>query len=267
MSETPAPTLACTQCGGELHPEAGQIFLTCPYCSATVYLDKARVVFHWYIAPTLDETQASAALRRWMSGSQTVKDLDKKARIVSQTFQYFPLWQFKFRSPGGKEEVHLEPAAATSVTELRRMDLPVGDLRRYNSDLDTQSEPPSVPLEAARGWLEQSHPQAELSESALVHIPIYLFKYDYQNRMYAAVVEAATGGVLANLFPAKAEAPYLVAGIVTAAIYLCLATFPLVGYATSNSVGLGSGLGIALAVGCLAAPFLFGFSVWVASKI
>ena len=54
QSEPPVATqLTCTQCGGELHPDEGQTFVTCPYCGAAVYLDKSRVVFHWYVAPTL----------------------------------------------------------------------------------------------------------------------------------------------------------------------------------------------------------------------
>jgi hypothetical protein len=53
----------CTHCGGELHPDQGQIFLTCPYCSSTVYLDKSQVVFHWYMAPTLDENLVGVAMR------------------------------------------------------------------------------------------------------------------------------------------------------------------------------------------------------------
>ena len=82
----PATTLLCTQCGGELHPDEGQIFLTCPYCGSTVYLDKERVVFHWVLAPTLDEQKAGASLARWMAGNQTVKDLDKKARVTTTTY-------------------------------------------------------------------------------------------------------------------------------------------------------------------------------------
>ena len=57
----PSSELRCTQCGGELHPDEGQIFLICPYCGAAVYLDKSRVVFHWYLASTLDEAKARAA--------------------------------------------------------------------------------------------------------------------------------------------------------------------------------------------------------------
>ena len=57
-TKPPEDALTCAQCGGELHPDEGQIFLTCPFCSSTVYIDKRRVVFHWYLAPTLDEAKA-----------------------------------------------------------------------------------------------------------------------------------------------------------------------------------------------------------------
>ena len=118
--DAPVPLTAqitCSQCGGELHPDEGQLFLSCPYCGATVYLDRSRVVFHWYVASTLKDQDAVAALYRWMSGSQTVKDLDKKAKVVGQSFEYFPVWYFKWDEQG-KEQVALQPAAATSITEL-----------------------------------------------------------------------------------------------------------------------------------------------------
>ncbi|MBN1667729.1 MAG: hypothetical protein JW862_11600, partial [Anaerolineales bacterium] len=141
---SPAKMLTCTQCGGELHPDEGQIFLTCPYCSSTVYLDKSRVVFHWYLAPTLDEGKARASLARWMGGNQTVKDLDQKARLSAASFEYFPLWYFKTRDAKGSERIWLEPAAATAISELKQLKLPAGDLRKYEPRLDPQAHDPSV---------------------------------------------------------------------------------------------------------------------------
>lgn len=263
---SPATSLTCTQCGGELHPDEGQQFVTCPYCSATVYIDRARVVFHWYLAPTLNDAEAAAALRRWMSGSQTVKDLDQKARIIGQQFQYFPVWYFRSGN-AQKEETALELAAASSVTELRGLQLPAGDLRKYEDALDSQSVAPSVPLEAALSWLKSSRPGLDVRESSLTHIPLYIFKYTFKGQTFTAVVEAATGTVLANIFPAKAEAPYLMAGALTALVYLCLATFPFIGGAFDRSAGTGIGVAVMLVVGILAAPFLFAFAMYVASKI
>lgn len=266
-SPLPATALACPQCGGALNPDAGQTFLVCPYCNSAVYLDKAQVVFHWYLAPTLDEAKARSALARWMAGNQTVKDLDKKARLTGSAFEYFPLWYFKRRSPDGSETILLEPAAATSVSELRRLILPAGDLRPYDPGLDSQARPPSVPLQAALDWLAQRRlPPAQIVERALVHIPLFTFKYAYQSQSYTAIVEGATGGVFANLYPAKAEAPYLLAGGLTAGVFLCLATFPVVG-ALAGDEALGVGIAACLAGGVIATPFLFALAAWVAAKI
>jgi hypothetical protein len=264
MVDVQPTALNCTQCGGELHPDEGQIFVTCPYCGTTVYLDKSQVVFHWYLSPTINDAEAGAALARWMSGSQTVKDLDKKARVTGQTFQYFPLWYFKW-SQAGKEETTLEPASATSITELSRLVLPAGDLQHYDDKVAPQSVEPTVPLEAAREWLLGRHPGIELREAFLVHVPVYIFKYAFKDQVYTAVVEAATGSVIANIFPAKAEAPYLTAGCVTAAVYLCLAALPLFGGINHNSSGTMTLVAIGLAI--LAAPFLYAFAVYVASKV
>lgn len=262
MPETlPSEKLACTQCGGELHPDEGQMFVTCPYCSASVYLDKSKVVFHWSLAPTLGEEQARLALARWMSGSQTVKDLDKKGRVTAQSFTYFPLWYFLTGSEK-KEAVFLQPAAAISVTELSSLTLPAGDLIKYDPALDPQVEEPSVPLEAAREWINQKHPGIAVKENSLVHIPLYIFKYEYKGQTYTALVEAATGKVLANIFPSKAEAPYLLLGGITAAVFLCLAFLPFI-------TGSNGDFGLAVpAIGCVvAAPILFIAAVWVSSKI
>jgi hypothetical protein len=258
MSDAPVTTLNCSQCGGELHPQEGEIFLTCPYCSATVYLDKSRVVFHWYLAPTLTPEQAAGQLARWMSGNETVKDLDKKSQVVGQTFQYFPIWFFKVRHAQQEVEA-LQPAAATSITELRRLSLPAGDLRPYDASVESQATAPSVPLEAAREWLLQSQPGGEVSEASLVHVPIYVFKYSYKGNLFTAIAEAATGTVLANIYPAKAEAPYYTAGGITALVYLVLALM-----AVSGSPLLTT---LALILAVIAFPFLFVMAVYVAMKV
>jgi len=265
-----APTFStfnCTQCGGELHPDEGQLFVTCPYCGSTVYLDKSRVVFHWFLAPTLNEQQSAASLARWMAGNDTVKDLDKKSHIIGQVFQYFPVWYFKVKN-GENERVYLEPAAATSITELRNLNLPAGDLRKYEDTLDAQSVEPTVPLAAAQEWLAQKQVSIQqVAESALVHIPIYTFKYGFQNRMYTAVVEAATGRTLANIFPAKAEAPYLAVGCAAALVFLCLAGILAVTVAGNNGASTGIGFLICFGGGLVAAPVLFAVASWVASKV
>jgi hypothetical protein len=100
-----------------------------------------------------------------------------------------------------------------------------------------------------------------------VHIPLYTFKYAYQNKPYTAIVEAGTGSVFANIFPAKAEAPYMLAGGLTAMVFLCLALFPVIGGIADGAGGAGIGLALCAGIGIVAAPILFALSAWVAAKI
>lgn len=264
---SPATVLRCTQCGAELHPDEGQIFVTCANCHSTVYIDKARVVFHYALRPTITDEKARGLLAQWMAGNDTVKDLDQKSRVTGQTFEYFPLWYFKRRA-NGQEEILLEPAAATSVSELRHLKLLAGDLQKYDPALDAQAHPPTVPLPTALSWLQQRGIAAsELAESALVHVPLYTFKYAFQGKTYTALVEAATGRTLANIFPAKAEAPYQLAGCAAALTFVCLALAPIVGALSGEDTGFGLGLGICAGLGLIAAPILFAFAAWVAAKV
>lgn len=169
------------------------------------------MVFHWSLAPTINENQARWELARWMAGNKTVKDLDKKARLAETTFQYFPMWFFKYRQ-AGEERISLEPAAATSISELRRLPLTAGDLRSYDPSLDAQSQPPTVPLTTAQAWRQQNNPGTEILETSLVHIPLFTFKYIYRSHTYIAIIEAATSKTLATIYPPKSEALYLLAG-------------------------------------------------------
>jgi hypothetical protein len=204
-----------------------------------------------------------------MAGNQTVKDLDKKASVLGGSFEYFPVWYFKHRSPNKQEEIVLEPAAATSVSEISRLKIPAGDLRKYDRSLDAQAHQPSVPLQAGLSWLRENRgfPAEEVVEKALVHLPLYTFKYSYLGHEYTALVEAGTGGVFANIFPAKAEMPYRVVGGLTAAVFLCLATSPLIGAAIRRGEGAALGLLVFLCLVAIAAPLLFALAARVAAKI
>jgi hypothetical protein len=262
-----APEIHCPQCNGVLEPDEGQRFLTCPYCGSAVYLDKSQVVFHWQLRPTVDEAEARAALRRWMAGNETVKDLDLRSQVTAVDFAYFPLWLLRI-GQGEAETVRLELAAATSISELKRVQLPAGDLVRYEAALDPKAVTPSVPLEAMLEWVRQVGVEPDrVSEISLVHIPIFTFHYSFAGRSYVAVVEAASGMVFANLYPPKAEAPYLAVAMAAAVVFLCLAALPMGGAALEPRQGLGIGALLCVGLGIIAAPILFAAAVWVAARV
>lgn len=266
--QTAASQLFCPQCGGELHEEEANVFIICPHCQSTVYIDKSKVVFHWYLSPTINSEQAHASLNRWMAGNETVKDLDRKAKVQGEVFEFFPMWYFKQRSSAGYEKIILYPASAISVTEIKRLKLLAGDLINYDNSVSSQATPPTVPLDTARDWLRREGiPPEEIVEQAIVHVPLYTYKYLYQDVTYTALVEGATGEVYANIFPAKAEAPYRFIGGLTAGVFLVLAAFPLIGALVNDSTGFYLGLGLCFGIGLLFVPILLTLSVWIAAKV
>lgn len=265
--ENLAPQLACTQCGGALQPAEGEIFLACPYCRATIYLDKSRVVFHWAITPTVNDQAAQANLRRWMAGNETVKDLDRKATLVGQTFQYFPLWHIKI-AQAEREVVCLEPATATAITEIKRLIIPAGDLNPYQSELDAQAISPDIPYQSVIQRLEERNiKSAAVREAALVHMPIYTFKYAFEGRNYTAVVDGASGQVFANIFPAKWEVPYLAVGILAFIGYFLANLLVPAGYLVGGDGGALTGAALcAIAYGLWAVP-IFLIALFVSRKV
>jgi hypothetical protein len=216
----------------------------------------------------MDESKARSFLTRWMAGNDTVKDLDKKAKLAGVTFEYFPMWYFKRRDAKGTEQIWLQPAAATSISELNRLKLPAGDLRNYDHQADTDARAPTVPLHAAKLWLvSKGMRQNEISESALVHLPVFLYKYTYEEQTYTALVEAATGRTLANIFPAKSETTYLVVAGLTLVTFLILAAIPVFGVMEGELDGFLTGMALCIGLGFPAAGALFALAAWVAAKV
>jgi len=152
------------------------------------------------------------------------------------------MWMVRI-SVGDQEKVYLEPAAALSVSELKHITIPAGDLEPYDFDLDNTAVPATVPFEAMMGWIKDEHQleDSSVKEVALVHLPIYIFKYDYDDRQYTAVVDAASSQVFANIYPSKWEVPYLALGALAFVIYFCAALVPAVGFVVNGGTGLGIG--------------------------
>jgi hypothetical protein len=264
----PSVQLLCSQCSAPLPIEQGTQLTVCEYCGTTNYVDRGKTVLHFVVKTTVRENDALAALRRWMAGNQTVKDLDKKAKIGGIYFQLFPMW-FVRVSKNGKEQVVLEPAAALSVSELKHASIPAADLEPYDYGLDEDAVKATVPYDALLQWLDDNHglKESDIGEISLVHLPVYQVKYSLDDRHYSAVVDAATSEVFANIYPSKWEVPYLAIGAAAFAAFFCASLIPLIGYLSGDFGGFGVGMGIyAIAVVVLAVVF-FAAAALVSSKV
>jgi LSD1 subclass zinc finger protein len=269
MDELQAPVqILCRQCSAPLPVEHGSQYVECEYCGTTNVVEKGQSVFHYAVQPTVDETESVAALRRWMAGNDTIKGLDREAKIERPEFEYFPMWLVR-RRRGDEEDIFLEPAAALAVSELKHLSVPAGDLQPYDEAMEDAAVRATVPYETMLGWLKEEHEvrPAEIHEVALVHLPVFHFVYSYKDRRFSALVDAATGRVFCNIFPAKWEVPYQTIGAVAFVAYFLAAFIPIGGYLISG----GSGLALALliyagVVAALAIP-LFSAAAAISKKV
>lgn len=238
--------IKCTQCGADVTVQQDETFIECPYCASALFLDKKKVVFHYLIHPNFKPNEAEGNLKRWMGGNHTVRDLDLKATNIKSEFYYFPVWYFKTKDASG-DKIHLQPAASTSVSEIKKLQIPAGALKFYEKDTYNEHEivKPDVLYDSAQAWLKSSGtPLESVREAALVHIPFYQFHYNFGGQSYTALVEASSGQVYANIYPAKSEAPFRVLFGMSIAAFIVAS---IICYVAAIALGDGFGEGIIMA--------------------
>ncbi len=263
-----ATAILCQQCAAALPVEQGTQFVNCEFCGTTNFVDKSGTIQHYVVRDTVAEPDAAAALRRWMAGNQTVKDLDQKSDIQHAVFQLFPMWLVRVQRDN-QEMVILEPAAATSITELTELTIPAADLEPYDHGLDETAVDPTVPYDTVKKWLSENQKIApeQIKEAAIVHLPLYIFKYTFDDEVYTAVVDAASSKVFAGIYPTKWETPYYGIGALGCAIYFCAALIPLAGLLDDGFFDLGTGLLIYLVVAVIFAIPIFAAAAYISSKV
>jgi LSD1 subclass zinc finger protein len=266
-SNIPTAELVCQQCAAPLRVAPGSQFVTCEFCGTDNFVDKSGVVIHYAVQTTVREPDAVAALRRWMAGNQTVKGLDEQAQITETTYQLFPMWMVRVQA-NGEEQIYLEPAAATSITELTELTIPAGSITAYDHALDAYAIDPTVPYETVQSWLADNH---QISSGAtrsvsLVHVPIYICKYTYEGEGYTAVIDGATSQVFAAIYPSKWETPYRAIGGLGCLGYFLISLIPLVGFASASGSSAAVGMTVYCFLAVLLAIPIFAAAVFVSSK-
>ncbi len=214
-------SVSCTQCGASIEPRADERLLVCPFCSTALVLDGSATLFHEKMLPTIAAEQVPAHLRRFLGGSATVADLDRKAHLEDPRLEYFPFWAFTI-SEAGRERVVLEPAAPSSLQGLQGLELPAGTTIPMSDD-ESSGIPvidPEVPAETARGWLQARFGDGvAVRKTVLYHLPLYRTPYSWQGRTYQAAVDAISGKVFPADFPSKAESPFILVAVVALVIF------------------------------------------------
>ena len=265
-------TIICPQCGGENKMPTDEKFTECEFCGSVIYIDKRKVVNHYVVNSNFSKEQAEGNLRRWMASNFHVKDLDKLAQISQVSFYYFPLWYFKTKDASG-DKIHLQPAHSTPISEIKNIQIPAGNLKTFSRNEFNVKEfvTPDVLYGSAKSWLSQSGVNEEsIAESFLVHVPFYQFYYNFKSQQYSALVEASSGKVYANIWPAKSETPFrLLFGAAILLFFLASMASYAIAYLIFQDieVSLMSAEGIKLVLYFVAAIPLVMAAYYVAKKV
>jgi hypothetical protein len=224
-------SVACTQCGANIEPRAGERLLACPFCDTALVVDGGATLIHEVMVPTVTLEQVPAHLRRFLGGTSTIADLDKKAHLEEPALEYFPFWAFTVVGEGG-ERVVLEPAAPSSLQGLQGLELPAGSSRAASGETEQDAAiiEPEVPLETAREWLTNHYGEVMIRQTVLYHLPMYRSPYTWRGRTYQTAIDAVSGKVFPADFPAKAEAPFVGVAV------LALMVFGLEGLIIQNLI-------------------------------
>jgi len=90
-----AEHIRCSNCGGPVDFQPGELIATCKYCGFTTVIQTGQAfVFEHSVVPNkFDEPQVNEVAKDWMtSGFLKPGDLAKKSKIVEKQLVYLPFW-------------------------------------------------------------------------------------------------------------------------------------------------------------------------------
>jgi hypothetical protein len=189
--------ITCTQCGAKVPIEHDTEFLRCPYCETALYVETDRTVKHFLMPATVAEKDLVPVLRRKLA----YLEIKAPVNVTGVKTVWFPFWRLDAKMGGAA----MVPAAAPPLEDMASIKPPAGNLQLYTEGPGRTEVAPEVLLEDAvvEGWkaLEAKEP-IEFSAAAMLHLPLLEVSYTCRNRPYRAVIEAASGEVYADDWPA-----------------------------------------------------------------
>jgi len=93
--------IRCSNCGGPVAFEPGEIVATCKYCGYTTVIEtgKAFTFEHSMLLNKYDPTQIEDSIKDWMrTGFLKPSDLAKRSKIIEKTLIYLPFWAVSLKA-------------------------------------------------------------------------------------------------------------------------------------------------------------------------
>jgi DNA-directed RNA polymerase subunit RPC12/RpoP len=185
----------CTQCGAEIPIEEDAGFIQCEYCGTHLFVEVDRTVQHYNFRPRMEAGSLASTIMRELSRLE----LTLPVEITRAELVYFPFWQITTEQ-GRNVTI---PGAITTIENLAGVTIPAGDLKFFDPENIPSGKiiPPETLLDGALAQFKGLNLRDEVKESALIHLPVFLVSYRYQDNSYEAAVDALSGNVYADEYP------------------------------------------------------------------
>jgi hypothetical protein len=189
--------ITCTQCGAKVPIEHDSAFLRCPYCETALYVETDRTVKHFQMTAAVGEKDIVPLLQRKLAGFE----INAPVSLGAVKPLWFPFWRLDAKMGGAV----MVPAAPAPLEDLASVKPPAGDLQLYTEREGERVVAPELLLEDAvvEGWkaLGATEP-LEFASASLVHLPLREVDYTCHNSRHRSVIEAVSGEVHADDWPA-----------------------------------------------------------------
>ncbi|MEJ2368258.1 MAG: hypothetical protein P8Z49_07905 [Acidobacteriota bacterium] len=172
----------CANCSAKFQVTRDQVFMTCPFCDSTLYLDRARTFRHFVYPPEVPAARVpillEEALRRGERPVMPVEGVEK---------QLLPFWGVKEGGPPRPV-----PAFSPVPPVLKSYTFPTSETNLDNPDAAKEfNRVPCAEAASAHWDNENSRPEA----FSLYMSPFYKARYGAGASQYAAWIDAVGGRV------------------------------------------------------------------------
>jgi len=222
--------IKCTQCGGKAPIEEDADFIRCPFCETALYIDADRSVKHFYMDPVVNEKDLGPLIQRRLS----YMEIQSPVTVQTSRVILFPFWRFD-SAIGGSLMI---PAAMPPIEDMTQVKNPAGDLKLYSDDLSKRYQvvEPELLLDDALVEAQRvlgTKDPVKFTGASMTHLPLIEVRYLCKEGEFGAVVEAVSGEVHADDWPAAPvrEKDRALGLIALAAFVLFLAEAALVPWA------------------------------------
>lgn len=176
----------CSHCGGEIHTETDEVFISCSYCKATVFVFSKNSGLRYILKSNIDNQKTELIIKNFFLKNGYSGEIS----ITEKDFVLFPFFKI------AKQATLIPSVEGTYHNLLSSFEFKGGELIFFD-ELKTQGfrvlEPELEPEDINE------------KEVNLIYYPLVFVSYKYLENEYRLIIDGVTEEVLTDILPIKRD--------------------------------------------------------------